>query len=445
VAVSSTVQRSNLFGATRLDAEFYQPKYAENETILARFPSTVKLGDISSKFYKGIFDIKAEEYVSEGVPFVRINNLKNGLIEDSNIAFITFDRHLKEARTALKRYDLILSKTAYPAASLVQLEECNCSQDTIVVRTTRSEAFNMYLATFLNTRFGLLQMERLFQGNIQMHLSLPEAKTIVIPQPGDNFQAHIRQLFERMIWKRQESQLLYTEAERILISELELNIKDYNHQVAYTRSWSEAANIHRLDAEYFQPKFQKAIALMSRSGKKIKDVAKLVKHRFKPKPGEPFHYIEIGNVGRDGLLEDELIMGENAPSRAQWIVRTKDIITSTVRPIRRLTGLIEEEQDGYVCSSGFAVLRSEGFEPELLMVYLRLPIVCEILDLHTTASMYPAISVTDLLNIPITLPATKARHEIVSRVQASRQALNEAKYLFNEAKIQVERMILSEE
>jgi hypothetical protein len=52
---------------------------------------------------------------------------------------------------------------------------------------------------------------------------------------------------------------------------------------------------------------------------------------------------------------------------------------------------------------GFAVLKSTEIELEVLLVYLRFSVVCEILDFHTTASMYPAISTEDLLNIPITL------------------------------------------
>ncbi|MFN6473188.1 MAG: hypothetical protein RMY36_026460 [Nostoc sp. SerVER01] len=64
---------------------------------------------------------------------------------------------------------------------------------------------------------------------------------------------------------------------------------------------------------------------------------------------------------------------EEAPSRAQWIVKTNDVITSTVRPIRRLSALIEPEQNNYICSSGFAVLKPTKIEPEVLLVYLRSP------------------------------------------------------------------------
>ena len=121
------------------------------------------------------------------------------------------------------------------------------------------------------------------------------------------------------------------------------------------------------------------------------------------------------------------------------------MITSTVRPIRRLSALIEPEQNNYICSSGFAVLQSVKIEPEVLLVYLRSPIVCEILDLHTTASMYPAISTEDLLNIPITLPKESTRQEIVQKVRESRKAREQSKQLLEIAKMGVERAIETDE
>ena len=77
-------------------------------------------------------------------------------------------------------------------------------------------------------------------------------------------------------------------------------------------------------------------------------------------------------------------------------------------------------------------------------MYLRLPVVCEILDLHTTASMYPAISTTDLLNVPIPIPSSEVRSKIVELTQKSRRSRREAKHLLEEAKRRVEAMILGE-
>jgi type I restriction enzyme M protein len=76
---------------------------------------------------------------------------------------------------------------------------------------------------------------------------------------------------------------------------------------------------------------------------------------------------------------------------------------------------------------------------------LRSPIVCEILDLHTTASMYPAISTEDLLKIPITLPKESTRQKIREKVRESRKAREQSKQLLEIAKTGVERAIETDE
>ncbi len=56
-------------------------------------------------------------------------------------------------------------------------------------------------------------------------------------------------------------------------------------------------------------------------------------------------------------------------------------------PIRRLSAIISPEQNGHVCSSGFVVLNPKRIAPEVLLTYLRLTIICELMDLHTSASL----------------------------------------------------------
>ena len=51
---------------------------------------------------------------------------------------------------------------------------------------------------------------------------------------------------------------------------------------------------------------------------------------------------------------------------------------------------------------------------EVLLTYLRLPVFCELINLHTTASMYPAIAATDLLALPFALPPVAAVSGIVA-------------------------------
>jgi hypothetical protein len=238
----------------------------------------------------------------------------------------------------------------------------------------------------------------------------------------------------------------YAKAEDLLLAELGLKDWQPTEETVAVKSFAESfLSSGRFDAEYYQPKQQKVMAIMRQSGLCIGDVVSLAKRKFQPEKEGSFNYIEIGNLSGEGFANSEVVAMEEAPSRAQWIVKTNDVITSTVRPIRRLSALIEPEQNNYICSSGFAVLKPTQIEPEVLLVYLRSPIVCEILDLHTTASMYPAISTEDLLNIPITLPEKTTRQKIAGKVRESRKAREQSKQLLEIAKTGVERAIETDE
>lgn len=211
--------------------------------------------------------------------------------------------------------------------------------------------------------------------------------------------------------------------------------------IGYEQKYLSALEKGRFDAEYYHPRYQKALDLMGASGMRIKDVAVISKIRFRPVLGETFEYIEIGNVQEDGFASSTTLDGAEAPSRAQWIVKTGNVITSTVRPIRGLTALVEPEQDGFVCSSGFVVLRPIDIEPELLFAYLKLPLVCEILDLYTTASMYPAVSASDILNLPIPEFDSKMKNRLIKLVQNAREKRIEARNILQQVGIDLSKEI----
>ena len=77
-------------------------------------------------------------------------------------------------------------------------------------------------------------------------------------------------------------------------------------------------------------------------------------------------------------------------------------------------------------------------------MYLRLPIICEIMDLYTSASMYPAILTTELLNLPVALPSNDVRRRVVRLVREFQETRREAHHLLEEAKRRVEAMVLEE-
>ena len=206
-----------------------------------------------------------------------------------------------------------------------------------------------------------------------------------------------------------------------------------------------ALRTRRLDAEFFAPRIRDLIGRLGKSGTKIGDVAPARREKFDASLAGGFDYIEISDLSGDGTATSTSLDRADAPSRATWHVHAGDVITSTVRPIRRLSALIEPPQDRFVCSSGFVVLQPEGITPEVLLTYLRLKLICELMDMHTSASMYPAISEADLLNLPFAPPDKRTADAVKDSVVRSRIAAARAETLLQAAKRAVEIAIEQDE
>jgi len=191
----------------------------------------------------------------------------------------------------------------------------------------------------------------------------------------------------------------------------------------------------RLDAEYYQQEYLGLVDNLNKLGAvPIREVATNPKRKFRPQKGELFQYIEISEVDLlTGEYNKAKILGENAPDRAQWIVKQDDVIVSTVRPIRNAVSLIREDVKNLVCSSGFAVLQPEKIEPEYLFAYLKSRPIIKLLDRKTTATMYPAITIEDLLETKMCLGDQKFRSEIKNQVIEAQEKLENSKSLYSRA------------
>ena len=240
----------------RIDAGYFAKLPVLTEGRIEALPH-MRLGAVCSVFRKGIFDIKASSYAEVGVPFVRIGNIRNGLIDSNDIALITPKSHAAEGNTALKFGDIVLSKTAYAAAAFVNLPDCNVSQDTIALRLSsygRTQFKSGYIVAYLNSRYGLALMSRQFQGNVQEHLSLPDGQKILVPLFNDELQSVIDQAI------RDAHEHLRIAHEGIGTSEVSLvaalGIGEWNppEPLAYTRKASEVLAANRVDAEFHRPK-----------------------------------------------------------------------------------------------------------------------------------------------------------------------------------------------
>ena len=127
-------------------------------------------------------------------------------------------------------------------------------------------------------------------------------------------------------------------------------------------------------------------------------------------------YVDIGSLDRETktiAAADEVSVSE-APSRARQILRTNDVLVSTVRPNLNAVALVPEKLDGAIASTGFTVLRAnpETLNPRFLFHWVRSrDFVSEMISMATGAS-YPAVSDRIVLNSLMPMPSPDEQRRI---------------------------------
>lgn len=438
----------------RLDAEYYQPEYLVTRERISSLPA-VTLGEISTKFKKGIFDIKADTYTEEGVPFIRISNLKNGFINEQDMVFISEETNQKEKNTQLLKDDLVLSKTAYPAASLITLPKINISQDIIGIsidKVWKEKLLPVYINIFLNSKFGLSEMEQWFQGNIQMHLALPDAKTILIPIIPMNKQKEVAELFGSSEQELLNSKELYQQAENLLLEKLGIADFKPREDLSFIVNLSEVQEAIRADSNFFQPKHNDIIQRLQKGA-----LSTLSEH-FEILKSKNFEYNNEGEVGviktkqlgkqfinfeAEDRTRKEIVEKEKLP-----VLKDSDVVFASmgVGSLGKTNILYDFEIDNgkYTVDSTLRIFRfkNPSFLPEILTIFLASRIGQDLIYKYVVGTS-GIISIYEdyLKNFPVPILPYSTQTKIADLVKRSHEARKKSKGLLEEAKRKVEEMI----
>lgn len=152
--------------------------------------------------------------------------------------------------------------------------------------------------------------------------------------------------------------------------------------------------------------------------KKMSEVClKTSKINWKLVEGE-YKYIDLSSVDRDNhkISDCTIINKENAPSRAQQVVKTGDILFGTTRPTLMRFCYIPKEYDGEVCSTGYCVIRvnNEMINSHFAYHFLFTQKFQEYVEGHQKGASYPAISNKDVMSFELPIPSLQEQEQIAT-------------------------------
>ncbi|MCC7553024.1 MAG: restriction endonuclease subunit S [Methanobacteriaceae archaeon] len=142
---------------------------------------------------------------------------------------------------------------------------------------------------------------------------------------------------------------------------------------------------------------------------------------------EFINYLDTGNITENKIdkIKHFNLFKDKVPSRAKRKVNYNDIIFSTVRPIQKHYGIIKDEIENFLVSTGFTTISPNPNKviSEFIYYYLTQENIIKYLDniAEQSTSTYPSIKPSDLENLEINLPSInkqKATVRILKKLES---------------------------
>jgi len=449
MAVINVVKLSELEGAKRIDAEYYQPELDLIKKKLERIGQPLK--NLIS-YIKHPAEIK-RIYETEGVPYILAENISKDLwiLQFIEERFISDERAQLIPQNKLEIGDVLVTRTgANYGDACVYLgdpEPAYASAHIIIIRPR--EITGEYLATFFNTYFGKKLVKRGWYGSSQPEISPTYLITLPIPRLG-GIENEVKLLVKSAHDFLCKSKSLYSQAQNLLLEELGLKDFKPNYELSYTANLSQAFSAHRVDAEYFQPVYHKLIKYL-KDNFEVKPLKTFILDFQKgievgsenyQEEGKPF--IRVSNLSIHGFVErDQKYIDDELYRKLRDTYEPKVgdfLLTKDATP--GITYVVKEPIERIIASG---ILKLTIDENKIDKEYLALCINSIIGRLQIERDGGGSVIIhwkpKQIKNLQIPILPSETQQRIAELVKQSHKARREAKELLEEAKRKVEETI----
>ena len=259
---------SKLERTKRIDPEYFLKHHLRNQAVLS-YHALQSVADCAKVADGNHFAI-SDEFVEDGIPYYRGQDVSGQFFVEQalpmGISRKAFSAPFMK-RSHLREGDVLLSiiGTIGESSLVSSNRDATCSCKLAILRPKK--IVPAFLATYLRCEYGRSQTNRLTRGAVQMGLLLEDMDQLMVPVTSPVMQ----QAIEKIIFTAREqfdaAAAALADAERQLLSALGLENWQPPKPLSYVRRSRDAFAAGRLDAQYFQPKFDATAERLSKSFK----------------------------------------------------------------------------------------------------------------------------------------------------------------------------------
>lgn len=438
----------------RFDAEFFKKEYLNIENKLKEH-NFKRLIDIDSKIIHPS-EIKREYVESDGVWFFRTQNIRPLKIEESNNVFISKEDAKSLAKNLIKKGDVMITRTG---ANFGQTALYNVNKIAIGSSHTfilRNEYFKQaYLAVFLNTIFGRKLIDKGMYGGSQPEIAPYYLNNIPIPDFSITFQQIIENVLKLSEVSIEESQTQYKETQTILLQELGITetLLQTKGLAINNKSFKDSfADSGRLDAEYYQPKYEAIMQVARFGGMEAACLDAFVNIKKSIEPGSDAYqetgipFLRVSNISKLELTEPDIYLDETLYG-IEALYPKKDTILLTKDGSVGLAYKVEHDMKAITSSAllHLEVINTNVILPDYLTLVLNSPVVQMQAERDCGGSIIQHWRIDEVRKVMIPLLDMPTQQQIASLIQQSFQLRKQSKHLLDIAKQAVEMAIETDE
>lgn len=352
----------------------------------------VKLGDICS--------IKSGKRLPKGADFslyptdykyIRARDIKNGSINDENLAYISQDVQERIAKYIVNTNDVVVTIVGASVGDVAfvspKFDGINLTENAVRLTDFDEHINPQYIFYLLNTKEFFDLMQRVAGGAAQPKLGIYKIEAITVEVPSISIQNHIVRVLSRYdalieIYQRQIK--LLEEAAQRLYKEWFVDLRFPGHQ--------STPIINNLPQGW-----QK---------KKLGEIADVnCKSISKDYPFDFVDYIDLGAV-REGHIErpTRYLYGEE-PGRAKRVASDGDIIWGMVRPNLKAYALVQNPKRSEVFSTGFSIITARDVPFSFLYCAVTTEAFVGYLVNCTNGAAYPAVKAEHFEKADLIIPS----------------------------------------
>ena len=262
----SIVNWKDINDELRIDAEHYEERFLENQKKLVSFGATALAELISQPVLTGHTpSMKVEAYYGGDIRFVKTDNLRSFEISGQFTHHLSEDGNEVIKKSELQEKDLIITiigatHEIVGRAALVRKEDlpANINQNIALIRLKKTHSPE-FLSAYLNSDVGKLALWYLSRQTGQVNLNCREVEQVLVPHASGEFVQSIQDTYKTAEAWRNNSDDIFEEAQALLLSELGLADWQPKRQTESVRNFSDVWDVGRMDAEYFQLKYDEIV------------------------------------------------------------------------------------------------------------------------------------------------------------------------------------------